>query len=113
MINTRDTFRTVNRGDVAMAVNSRRQISECTVDESRLQRSYTEDYVPSDTPGKPGKFVGRTVKASIEDNARAGCDAMKHRSSYKDESVPANDGNCCYPSIYGGQGPLTTKRGDS
>jgi hypothetical protein len=115
-MNTQDTFRPVNRGDVTLDVNSRRQTSDRFVDRSRLRSSYVEEYVPSATPGKPGKFTGRTVTASIEDNARQGCDAMKHRSSFVDESLPANDGpsgDCCaVPSYYGGNGPLTRKRGD-
>lgn len=114
-VNTRQTFRTVKRGDVALAVNSRRQISDCTVDTSRLRTSYAEEYVPSGTPGKPGKWEGKTTRASIEDNARMGADAMKHAASYTDTCLPANENRNtgCAPCCYGDSGPLTRKRGDS
>ncbi len=111
---TRQEFRTVERGDVALDVNSKSMTSDCFVDRSRLQSRYTEEYVPSSKPGKPGQYVPKMEVASLQDNARQGCDAMKHRSSYRDESVPANDNpGDCYPSFYGGQGPLTRKRGDN
>jgi hypothetical protein len=114
-MNTRDTFRPVDGGDITIDVNSRRQTADRFIDRSRLRSSYCEEYIPSATPGKPGKFVGKTVQASVEDSARAGCDAMKHRSSYVDESLPANENcnPCCVPSFYGSDGPLTRKRGDA
>lgn len=112
-MNTRDTFRTVNRGGVALEVNSRRQTSDCFVDRSRLRKNYSEEYEPSATPGKPGKWVGKTTQASVEDNARAAADAMKHRSSYVDESVEANsDRSAPSAYCYNGDGPLTKRRGD-
>ncbi len=114
-MNTRDTFRPVDAGAVTIDVNSRRQTANRFVDRSRLRSNYTEEYVPSATPGKPGKYVGKTEQVSVEDHVRASCDAMKRQSSYVDESLPANEnpGGCCAPSLYGNGGPLTSKRGDA
>ncbi len=113
-VNTRSDFRTVERGDVEFQTNSRCQTSDRFVDRSRLQTRQAEEYVPSTVQGKPGKWVAKTLTASIEDNARQECDAMGHKSAYRDESVPANSGNGgCYPSpYYDESGPLTKRRGD-
>lgn len=109
-------FRKQDFGDVEVDVNSKRMNQDRYIDQSRLSTRYVEEYVSSDTPGKYGTYVGRTEVTSPADNARAACDAMKHRSSFRDESVPANDGggNCCTPSVYGygGDGPLTRRRGE-
>lgn len=108
-------FRKRDFGDVTVETNSRSQTSSRFVDRSRLSTRYTEEYVPSATPGKPGKWEGKTVVASIEDNVRQGCDGMGHRSSYRDESLPANSGGngaCCPSPYYDDSGPLTKRRGD-
>ena len=112
---TRGDFRTVERGDIKFETNSRPQTSNRFVDRSRLSTRYTEEYVPSATPGKPGKWEGKTIQASIEDNVRQGCDGMGHRSSFHDESLPANSGSsgCCPSPYYDDSGPLTKRRGDS
>ena len=115
-MNTRSDFRCVERGDVKFETNSRPQTSDRFVDRSRLSSRYTAEYVPSDTPGKPGKYVAKTVHASIEDNARQECDGMGHVSAYRDESLPANSGGnsgCCPSPYYSACGPRTTRRGDS
>lgn len=113
---TTGDFRTVERGDIKFETNSRAQTSSRFVDRSRLSSRYSEEYVPSATPGKPGKWEGKTVVASIEDNARQGADAMGHRSSFRDESLPPNSGGngaCCPSPFYDESGPLTKRRGDS
>jgi hypothetical protein len=114
MINTRSDFRTVERGDVEFETNARSQTSDRFVDRSRLKTRQTEEYVPSATPGKPGKYVARTLTASIEDNSRQECDSMGHVSAFRDDSVPANSGNsgCCPSPFYDDSGPLTKRRGD-
>jgi hypothetical protein len=111
---TTGDFRTVERGDVKFETNSRAQTSVRFVDRRRLSSRYTEEYIPSATPGKHGKYVAKTVQASIEDNARQACDAMGSVSSYQDESLPPNSGNeGCYPfPYYSESGPLTKRRGD-
>ena len=108
------TFRQVERGDHKISVNSKAMSQDRFIDQSRLTRRFGEGYVPSDVPGKPGNWVAKVETASPTDNARLSCDAMKHRSSFVDESVPANEnrGDCCVPSYYGGTGPLTRRRGD-
>ena len=108
------TFRQVERGDHKISVNSKSMNQDRFIDQSRLAKRYTEEYVPSSVPGKYGQYVPKVEIASPEDNARLSCDAMKHKSSFVDESVPANEnrGNCCVPSYYGGDGPLTRRRGD-
>jgi|SRR5580658_3174892 hypothetical protein len=113
MSNFGQARRNVIRGDVEINVNSKAMNQDRFVDQSRLQRWYCEEYVPSDTPGKTGKFVGRTEVASVGDRARLGANAMKHRSSFTDECDTRGGDDCCsYPTFYGGRGPLTTKRGD-
>ena len=115
-MNTRSDFRTVERGDVPFETNSRAQTSDRFVDRSRLSTRQTEEYVPGATPGKPGKFVAKTITASIEDNSRLECDSMGHASAFRDDSLPANCGNsgCCAPSpFYDESGPLTKRRGDT
>lgn len=110
-----DMFRKRDFGDVEVEVNSKAMNQDRFIDQSRLTRRFTEDYVPSSVPGKPGKFVARTELASPTDNARISCDGMKHRSSFTDESVPANanrGGACCAPSpYYDDSGSLTRRRG--
>lgn len=114
MIETRSDFRTVERGDIKIQTNSRAQTSDRFVDRSRLKTRQTEEYVPSTTAGKPGKFVAKTLTASICDNSRQQCDSMGHVSAYRDESLPPNSGNeGCYASpYYDDSGPLTKRRGD-
>jgi hypothetical protein len=104
-------FREVNRGDVPMEVNSKRMTDDRFVDRSRLQERYSEEYVPSKVPGKFGTYISKTEKASLTDNARRGADALKHRSSFKNEPCDEMNNGCC-PSPYFDGGPLTKRRGD-
>ena len=111
------TFRQVERGDHKISVNSKAMNQDRFIDQSRLSKRYGEEYVPSDTPGKYGEWVPKVETASPADNARLSCDAMKHKSSFVDESVPANEngnsGCCPSPCYYGGDGPMTRRhRGD-
>lgn len=110
-MDTRAQFRTVDGGDVPIEVNSHSTTSDRYVDRSRIGTH--EEWQQSENPMKMGRIV--QVQDSIEDNARAGADAMKHRSSFRDLNKPEQRrGNeVCSSPFYGGfGGPLTTKRGD-
>jgi len=102
-------FRKRDFGDVEVDVNSRSMTSDRYVDRSRIGTH--DEYQPNSNPMKPGRVV--QVQDSLMDAARRGCDAMKHRSVFRDESEPRNDGgNMCSPDWYGG-GPLQRRRGDN
>lgn len=110
-MDTRGEFRTVDGGDVAIEVNSHSMTSDRYVDRGRIGTH--EEWRWSDDPRKPGRTV--QVQESLEDNARAGADAMKHRSSLRDLNKPEQSRGgevCCSPFYSGCGGPLTTKRGD-
>lgn len=104
-------FRTVDGGDVPIEVNSHSMTSSRYVDRSRIGTH--EEWRSSENLMKMGRLV--QVEDSLEDNARAGADAMKHRSSFRDLNKPEqNRGGevCCSPFYSGCGGSLTTKRGD-
>lgn len=115
-IDTRDTFRPVERGDVTIDVNSKMATENRFVDRSRLRRETCEEDVPPKTPNDMGRYVRTTKEASIMDAARQGADAMKHRSSFSNQDDGESSGiygGCCPSPYYGGGGPLTKRRGDA
>lgn len=110
-MDTRAQFRKADFGDVEVEVNSHSMTSSRYVDRSRIGTH--EEWQSSDNPMRMGRVV--QVEDSLEDNARAGADAMKHRSSFRDLNSPAQRRGgevCCSPFYTGYGGPLTTKRGD-
>lgn len=110
-MDTRAEFRTVDGGDVPIEVNSHSMTSSRYVDRSRLGEH--DEWQPSANPMKMGRVV--RVSDSIEDNARAGADCMKHRSSFRDVNKPESgrESGVCFTSPFcNSNGPLTTRRGD-
>lgn len=107
---SREMFRKRDFGDVEVEVNSHSMTGDFFVDRSRIGTH--EEWQSNPNPNKPGKIV--QVQDSVMDSARRGADAMRHRSSFRDESVPKRDGNFgCVPCGYGcSDGPLTARRGD-
>jgi hypothetical protein len=93
MVNTRDTFRPVQRGDVTMEVNSREQTADRFVDHSRLGSH--EEWQSSGNPNKPGRIV--QVPDSVERNAKRAMGAMKVRSSFDNRNRDGKD--ACNPCV--------------
>ena len=93
MVNTRDTFRSVQRGDVTMEVNSREQTADRFVDHSRLGSH--EEWQSSGNPNKPGRIV--QVPDSVERNAKRAMGAMRVRGSFKSETDKRHGGCCGTP----------------
>lgn len=104
----RDMFRKRDFGGIEVEANSHSMTSDFYVDTSRIGTH--EQWEPSTNPGKPGRVV--QVRDSLMDSARRGCDALKHRSSLRDESAvrDISNGPCCFYDD--GRGPLTKRRGD-
>ena len=102
-------FRKRDFGDVEVDVNSRSMTSDRYVDRSRLDSH--EEYRANENPMKPGRIV--EVQNSLMDNARTGMDAMKHRSSFRNQATPriGDGGNLSAPWSRD-EGPATRKRGD-
>jgi hypothetical protein len=102
-----DTFREKNFGAVSAPSNSRSATSNFYVDRSRLRSRSREEYVPSPSPNKSGKFVTRAEQCSIMDNARRAAGEMGSYSSFANEGARTHDFDWHYT-----QNPITKRRGD-
>lgn len=109
-------FRKLDTGNgVEVPVNTHSATDNFFVDRSRLRTREVTEYVPSDNPGKEGKYVKRTEIASILDNARTAAGAMRMRSSFanRDGNEKNFGDDCCAPyPYYGSSNPLNKPRGD-